>query len=129
MTIAYCDTSVLADLLLSPEASLPTREYLNSWQARAALVSSRLAVVELGRMSMRAGQHSAPGSLDVGSLPLDYLNLSEAVVRKAAALPVRHLKALDAIHVASVLLTQADIVLTRDRQMQRACEELGIPTA
>jgi predicted nucleic acid-binding protein len=60
---------------------------------------------------------------------IDLLNPSAVVLETAAFLPVRFLRALDAIHLASALLVEADVVLTNDRQMQRACEELGLAVA
>jgi Predicted nucleic acid-binding protein, contains PIN domain len=125
----YCDTSVLADLLLDQPSSRATRNYLNSWQQRGSLVSSGITAVELARMVMRESYGSTPASLRPAALPLAYLDVGNDVLRKAAALPVRFLKSLDAIHVASALLVSADVVLTRDRQMQRACEELGLAVA
>ena len=35
----------------------------------------------------------------------------------------------NAIHVASALITRCDVVLTRDRRMARACEEIGLAVA
>jgi len=125
----YCDTSVLADLLLDQRASRTTRDYLNSWQQRGSLISSGITAVELGRMAMRESDGSTPASLRPAALPLAYLDVGNDVLRRAAALPVRFLKSLDAIHVASALLVSADVVLTRDRQMQGACEELGLDVA
>jgi predicted nucleic acid-binding protein len=124
---AYCDTSVLADLLLHPRSSQETRESLESWRGRGTLATSRLTIVELGRLAMRERQSAA--SLNVGVLPLEFITIGDPVLRNAASLPVRFLRALDAIHVASALLVKADVVLTRDQQMQRACGELGLAVA
>lgn len=126
---AYCDTSVLAELLLDAAGSQDARAVLAGWQSRGSLVTSRLTTVELGRLSLRDGRLPTRARLNVGSLPLAYLSLGESVLQHAASLPVRFLRSLDAIHVASALLTQCDVVLTRDRQMARACEELGLAVA
>ena len=126
---AYCDTSVLADLLLDPRSSRATRVELDSWLARGTVNTSRLTTVELGRVVMRAGTSVRTASLNVAALPVEYIALGDSVLRSAASLPVRFLKSHDAIHLASALLVEADVVLTRDRQMQRACEELGLAVA
>ena len=126
---AYCDTSVLADLLLDPRSSRATRAALDSWRERGAVTTSRLTMVELGRLVMRTGVSTRAASLDVAALPVQYIALGDVVLRSAASLPARYLRSLDAIHVASALLTRCDVVLTRDRQMQRACEELGLAVA
>lgn len=126
---AYCDTSVLADLLLDSHASQATRASLDSWRERGSVTTSRLTVVELGRLVMRSGKPSSTASLNVAALPIEFIALGDAILSRAAALPVRFLKSLDAIHLASAILVQADVVLTRDRQLQRACEELGLAVA
>jgi len=127
--LAYCDTSVLADLLLDPPSSRATRMTLDSWRERGVVTTSRLTTVELGRLAMRDGHSAKAATLNVGALPVHYIALGDAVLRRAASLPVRFLKSLDAIHVASALTVQADIVLTNDRQMRQACEELGLAIA
>lgn len=123
---AYCDSSVLGDLLLSPDESRPVRDYLASWQLQGTMATSRLTVVELGRLSMREGATSIGSVLNITALPLEFMAIGDPVLRKAASLPIRFLKSLDAIHVASALLAQCDVVLTRDRRMRRACEDLGL---
>ena len=126
---AYCDTSVLADLLLDPQSSQATREYLTTWQVRGSVTTSRLTMVELGRLAMRERDTSTTTHLNVSTLPVEFIAIGEPVLRSAASLPVQFLKSLDAIHLASALLIKAEVVLTRDRQMQRACEELGLAVA
>lgn len=123
---AYCDTSVLADLLVDGEVGRRARAHLTEWQGRATLVSSRLTTVELGRVAIRDA-HLVHGTRFTPSrLPLEYVCLGEPVLQRAASLPVRFLSSLDAIHVASALITHCDVVLTRDRQIARACEDLGL---
>jgi predicted nucleic acid-binding protein len=125
----YCDSSVLGDLLLSQGESRRIRDYLTSWQLQGTVATSRLTMVELGRLAMREGATSRGSVLDTAALPLEFIALGESVLRSAASLPVRFLRSLDAIHVASALLVQADVVLTRDHQIRRACEELGLAFA
>jgi predicted nucleic acid-binding protein len=42
---------------------------------------------------------------------------------------VRHLRSLDALHIASALSARVDLIVTLDHQMQRACTELGLAVA
>ena len=123
---AYCDTSLLADLLLDAAGSRDARAVLSHWRARGAVVTSRLTGVELGRLVMREGRASRGARLNMGALPLQFVALDEQVLLQATVLPVQFLKSLDAIHLASALITRCDVVLTRDRQMARACGELGL---
>jgi len=95
-----------------------------------ALVTSAIARVELNRTLLRSESSDAAQQLTAKALTdVDSLAPSLAILESAAVLPVRFLKSLDAIHIASALLVEAHVVLTRDRQMQRACEELGLAVA
>ena len=95
-----------------------------------ALVTSAIARVELNRTLLRSESSDAAQQLAAKALTdVDSLAPSLAILESAAVLPVRFLKSLDAIHIASALLVEAHVVLTRDRQMQRACEELGLAVA
>ena len=61
-----------------------------------------------------------------GVRPVD---VTAEVLHIAGTLPVVLLRALDAVHVASALLSEATVVVTRDRQMARACSQLGLAVA
>ncbi len=78
---------------------------------------------------MAVGRLARAATFNVAALPVQYIALGDAVLRSVASLLVRFLRSLDAIHVASALTIQADIVLTNDRQMRQACEELGLAIA
>lgn len=126
---AYCDTSVLADLLLDQRSSGTTRELLQGWTDRSQVITSRLTMVELGRLVRRESLAQTTTTFNISLIPVEFIAIGEPVLRRATSLPVRFLKALDSIHLASALLVNADVVLTRDRQMQRACGELGLAVA
>lgn len=94
------------------------------------LATSAIARVEVSRALLRSESHDAAQQLTTKALTdIDSLAPSFDILESAAVLPVRYLKALDAIHLATALAVEADFVLTGDRQMQRACEELGIRVA
>ena len=132
MTVAYCDTSALIDVIEGNPFGPKALTKLNALrQDGAALVSSAITIVEIGRYLSRtesSGEQRLQRAQDITAL-LDLIDITNEVVGSAASLPVAHLAALDAIHVASAVLVQADLVLTRDRQMIRACEELGLTVA
>lgn len=135
MTVAYCDSSILLARLLdepgSREADLLVTGLLDDG---AVLVTSQLSTVEVRRTLARVLEVAADQPVvsrtarDVlgGVRPLD---LTAEVLQVAGTLPVILLKTLDAIHVASALLSEATVVVTRDRQMARACSELGLAVA
>jgi uncharacterized protein len=95
-----------------------------------ALATSAIARVEISRALLRSESTNAAQQLTEKALTdIDSLAPSLAILESAAVLPIRFLKALDAIHLATALAVKADFVLTGDRQMQRACEELGLAVA
>ncbi|MDP1876650.1 MAG: type II toxin-antitoxin system VapC family toxin [Actinomycetota bacterium] len=95
-----------------------------------SLATSRIAHVEVAR-TLRSVM---PGT-DLADLlagvwhDVDTLEVGRDVLRLASGVPVVHLRALDAIHVASALLCEATVVVTRDRRMARACSDLGLAVA
>ena len=124
MTLAYVDSSVvLSDIL-------EERPVLAELMQRADVATSHITSVEVARTLRRDLKESDLAFISSQLLAgIDLLNPSAVVLETATFLPVRFLRALDAIHLASALLVEADVVLTNDRQMQRACEELGLAVA
>lgn len=53
--------------------------------------------------------------------------LTDDVVRTAAELPPTVLRALDAIHIACALQAGCELLLTYDRRMGEAAQEVGLP--
>lgn len=126
--IGYLDSSMVVDralVIAGGAASSPTNEdRVDRW------LSSEITVVELHRVLRRMGHDRDIDGLVVSALgSVEVLQLASPTIRLAASLPVRFLKSLDAIHIASALLAQCDEVFTRDQQMQRACSELGLATS
>jgi predicted nucleic acid-binding protein len=124
MTLAYVDSSVvLSDIL-------EERPVLAELMQRADVATSHITSVEIARTLRRDLKETDLAFISSQLLGgIDLLSPTAAVLETAASLPVRFLRALDALHLASALLVEADVVLTNDRQMQRACEELGLAVA
>lgn len=122
--LAYVDSSlILVDVL-------DDRPFLPELAQHAELATSQITSLEIARTLRRDIKDTQLPDVSSDLLRgIDLLSLSPVVLDTAASLPVRFLRALDAIHLASAILVQADVVLTRDRQMQRACEERGLPVA
>lgn len=121
---AYLDSS---ELVHRAEAILNGHPWTVPLDTVAHLVTSQVSAVELSRVLFRSQDPARVRTLVASTLTtVDAVATSPAVLALAASLPVRHLKSLDAIHVASALITRCDVVLTRDRQMARACTELGL---
>lgn len=95
--------------------------------AAATLTTSAVSRVEVARILRRRLEPAVVARATSRALEaVDTINPDPTVLALAEHLPVRFLKSLDAIHVASALITRCDMVLTRDQQMARACEELGL---
>lgn len=127
MVIGYVDTSWLLHVRLDPAVQGFLR---GAAPAVDVFVSSEVSVVEVGRVLRRTG---APGDLGarVALLMsgLDLLAIDQTTIAVARDLPTPFVKSLDAIHLASAVTTGVDVLLTRDRQMARAGESLGLPVA
>lgn len=124
MTRAYVDTS----WLIERRAGLQGSRHLPG--DHTAFLTSIVTRVEVARTLRRdEADANLDREVEESLMGIAWLPASESVVTVACRLPVRHLKSLDAIHVASALITRCDVVLTRDRQMARACEELGLAVA
>lgn len=127
MTLAYVDTSWL---ITTRAAARPDRSLASAADGVDVFTTSELAGLELARTLLRADPaRDWEGQVRDALAGIAALRLTTAVLVVASQLPVRFLRSLDAIHVASALLSRSDVVLTRDRQMTRACRELGLPVA
>lgn len=120
--IAYLDSSVVLARVFDEEPR-------PSVHAESVL-TSELTIVEVARRLIHRGFTDDPWTDATEALAtIELLAVGPEVIARASTLPVRHLKSLDALHVASALLVGADIVITGDRQMARACAELGLAVA
>ena len=109
---------------LSPPSSVgPLERY-------GRLVSSRLAVVEVGRQARRLGDPYPRHARRVLS-GMDLIDLTDAILEAAADLDPVLLRSLDAIHLATALALGAavDVVVTYDHRMQDAARLLGLRVA
>ena len=123
--IGYVDASWLLDVRLG---SSGPRHLRDGAPLVSSFVTSELTEVEFARTLRRDGLAGDLSPLVTDALSgIDLLGLHSVVLTVARDLPVPFLKTLDALHVASALLSGVDVILTRDRQMARACEELGLP--
>jgi predicted nucleic acid-binding protein len=134
--IAYLDASALAKLFLDEPGSARVREL---WSSGFPASTSELTVVELAcalAAAARAGRLAveklSPSVVD-GTFLTERAELVRAgteVVLSAAEIGVRnHLRALDALHVASALeLREADpVVVSWDEDQRRAAVAEGLP--
>ena len=119
--LVYLDSSVALRAILD----VPERTNVQSWMDRAGtLVSSRLLRTEVVRVLRSEGR-----SLVDGTPLLDRVGLLE-IGRDTHAVAEsieRHVKTLDALHLATALLLGEPVVVaTHDRTMKDVAAHLGL---
>ncbi len=126
--IGYLDSSTIVERALT--IARGDAENLAGDVAADRLISSEIALVEVSRVLTRIAPDQNVDAIVASALAsVELVALASMTLVIAARLPVRFLKTLDSLHVASALLVGADIVITGDRQMARACAELGLAVA
>lgn len=133
----YFETSAIVKLVLEESGSdeaavLWTRStrlatsLLSYTEARAAIASARRG----GRLSSGGALH-ARKSLDQRFLGMDYIDVTEATVRRAGDLADKHaLRGFDAVHVASAAeIGGGAILVTWDRDVALAAQREGLQVA
>lgn len=121
MTVLYIDANVFID----PDAQV---EALTAVDAPVTAVTSTLTGVELARYMQRVGSSVREAEATIAAMleEVVLVPLDAETLERAAAIESRHLGTLDAIHLASALLSGADAIATRDRQLARTCEAVGL---
>lgn len=120
----YADASALVKLILHEPESGDLADHLGD--PLQGLVTSRIAVVEVTRAAKIA--RPEPDVLEEAKRLLescDLVEVTDAILERAAALASEHLRALDAVHLASILRVEPDEVVAYDRCLVRAAQELG----
>ncbi|WP_043535986.1 type II toxin-antitoxin system VapC family toxin [Actinomyces polynesiensis] len=121
-SIIYLDSSVALRTILD----VPERKRLQSWMQTpgTTLVSSRLLRTEVIRVLRRDGR-----SLEEGAPLLERVGMLE-ITRETHAVAEsieRHIKTLDALHLATAILVGMPVTLaTHDATMATVAEHLGL---
>jgi uncharacterized protein len=102
----------------------PESEALRAYVQGRSLISSRVAVVEVGKAVARANPTADPQPV---LSRIAFVELDADLARVAARTGMPDLRSLDAIHLASALRLEADIdaVVTYDDRQAGAARELG----
>lgn len=127
----YFDSCALVKLIWAEDHSADLLSWLNRFPDEA-YVSSLLADIELRRVAWRVD----PGAMDeVDSVlaELTLLPIDATVVRTAGQLSHTHLRALDAIHLATATgamrLGGVQHFVTYDKRLMQAAVAEGLPVA
>jgi predicted nucleic acid-binding protein len=124
--ILYIETSAAAKLLVEEPASSHLAARLDKAVDQGdALLSSTLLETELRRLAVRVdlAQAAVTHLLE----RFDLMEIDRSLYREAGLLPGRHLRSLDALHLAAALRVDADVMVTYDRRQADVAEAAGLP--
>jgi len=124
--ILYIETSAAAKLLIDESASSRLAARLdNAVDQDDALISSMLLETELRRLAVRVDltQIAVTHLLE----RFDLMETDRSLYREAGLLPGRHLRSLDALHLAAALRVGTDVMVTYDRRQADAADAAGLP--
>jgi uncharacterized protein len=129
----YLDSSALLKRIIeepeSEQLRVALRDHINDG---ALLVSSRLASIEVSRairMRFDTGYAAAADFVDDAMSGVAEYPVGDEIVSLSQRLNPDRLRSLDAIHVASAMLLDADLVITYDDRMADAGQRNGLRCA
>lgn len=129
----YVDSSALLKRVIAEPESEQLRVVLNGHAAeQAVLVSSRLASIEVSRalqVRFGTGYAAAADFVDDAMSGIAEYSIGDEVVSLSRRLNPNRLRTLDAIHVASAMLLDADLLITYDDRMADAGQQNGLRCA
>ncbi|MGH3588746.1 MAG: type II toxin-antitoxin system VapC family toxin [Pseudonocardia sp.] len=122
--IVYVETSAAAKLLVEEAASTRIAMHLDDLAENP--VSCLVLETELRRLAVRVDlQQTAVTSV---LERFDLLEPDRSLYREAGTLPGRHLRSLDALHVAAAMRWDADVMISYDHRQLAAAEAVGLRT-
>jgi uncharacterized protein len=129
----YVDSSALLKRVIEETESEQLRVALRGYVSESAvLLSSRLASVEVSRairMRFDIGYASAADFADDAMSGVAEYPVADEVVSLSQRLNPNRLRSLDAIHVASAMLLDADLLITYDDRVAEAGQQNGLRCA
>lgn len=119
----YLDASAALKLLVEEAETRSLVEELDGREVE--LVACLLLETELRRAAQR---HDALGQERVSRLltGVDLHDVPASLFREAGLIAGRHLRSLDALHLAAAVRIGVDAVVTYDRRMAEASQALGL---
>ena len=128
----YFDSSALIKRVVAEPESDALIDYLDTcYQAGDVLASSSLAWVEVSRAVLaRVKSPSDAGELiDDAMAGIDERPMTGEVVSVARRIEPMILRSLDALHLATAVLVDADVVVTYDDRLADACRRNALAVA
>ena len=123
----YLDTSAAAKVLVDEIESDALTAYLDRAEPGREIVSSALLETELRRLAVRVDL--AQSSVSELLARIDLVDPTRSIFHEAGVLPGPNLRSLDALHLATALRTEADVLVAYDTRLLEAAQALGLTTA
>ena len=122
--IIYLDTSAALKLVVEEAESAAVAEYLTDAAARGdQLVASMLLYTELHCAGKRRGLPAELITTVLGGINL--VDLARSDLMYAAAMPGK-LRSADAIHLATAIRLQTDVLIAYDAELVTAATDAGL---
>ncbi len=123
--IRYIDTSAYLKLFVAePETPALQADIENARKAGHRIVSSILLETELRRAGLRLGIDAT--DIEAELTKIDIISADDATFIRAGNLPGRHLRSLDALHLAAALEVGATEIYTYDARQAEAATNAGL---
>lgn len=121
----YLDTSAAAKLAIEEAESAALASYIDVQGLE--LMSSRLLETEMRRLALRSGrdQKIVAGVLE----RMAFIELSPSLFREAGLLPGAQLRSLDALHLATAIRIEAEVLVAYDKHLLETASQLGLEVA
>ncbi|MEV7475856.1 type II toxin-antitoxin system VapC family toxin [Pseudarthrobacter oxydans] len=121
--IIYAETSAVLKLVVEKQESPTLAAYLSAASQTHSLVASMLLYTELHCAARRRAIHGELVNAALGGINL--VDLVRSDLMYAAALPGR-LRSADAIHLATAIRLQVDVLVSYDVELLTAAVDAGI---
>lgn len=126
---AYLDASAIVKLVKAERESDALISSLVQWPDRVTVAMARVEVHRaLSRIGASRAEHTRADAVLEG---LVLIRVDDAILVRAASFKDRHLRTIDAIHLATALTMGDDpeVFFTYDARLARAAERLRLPVA
>ena len=132
MKVYFDSSALIKRVILEPESAALVREIRAHVEVGDLLCTSELGVVEVTRSIRSRKQSENPASWSVLSETalsgVNTLDLDEPTLSLARRIGPGTLRTLDAMHLATAVLLDADLIISYDSLMLQVAEEFGFTT-
>lgn len=132
----YADSSALIKRSVAEPESDALESALEQWVSdEAAIVASSLAWIEVSRAISsayerdRRGHEAMADAIDVAMSGIAERTITDDIVSLARRITPAILRSLDAIHLATAIVLDVDLVVTYDDRLDAACKHNGLATS